>query len=117
MKSVLVVEDDTIVNMYAAEELRGAGYRVLTAPSADDAIALLEEDPEIHVVFTDIDMPGSMDGLKLAAAVRNRWPPIKIIVTTGQAAPASDDLPQDSIFIPKPYNLQRLVDVVNRCVS
>ena len=59
--------------------------------------------PDIHVVFTDIQMPGSMDGLKLARFVRNRWPPIKIVATSGRVMVSEDDLPDGSVFLPKPY--------------
>jgi CheY-like chemotaxis protein len=64
----------------------------------------LEGRRDITIVFTDIEMPGSMDGLKLAAAVRGRWPPIKIIATSGLNMVSEDDLPAGSRFIPKPYN-------------
>ena len=84
-----------------AEELEDAGFTVVIAMNADHAISVLENRLDIHLVFTDIDMPGSMDGLKLAAAVRDRWPPIHIIITTGKARPL--DIPANALFIPKPY--------------
>jgi two-component system, response regulator PdtaR len=74
---------------------------VILADNADAAIAILEARADIHLVFTDIDMPGSMDGLKLAACVRDRWPPIHIIITTGNARPR--EIPANALFIPKPY--------------
>jgi len=86
MPIVLVVEDETLVRELVAEELAEAGYIVVVANDADQAIAILEARQDINLVFTDIDMPGSMDGLKLAAAVRDRWPPVHIIITTGKAA-------------------------------
>jgi CheY-like chemotaxis protein len=77
-----VVEDETLIRELVAEELEEAGYTVIIANNADQAIAILEARQDIHLVFTDIDMPGSMDGLKLAAAVRDdRWPPVHIIIT------------------------------------
>ena len=69
MGAVLIVEE--------------AGYEAVEASNADEAIRILEADPTIRLVFTDIDMPGSMDGLKLAHYVRGRWPPIKLIVASG----------------------------------
>lgn len=81
--TVLVVEDETLLRMNIALSLEQEGFRVYEAENADQAIAVLEAHAEIGLMFTDIDMPGSMDGLKLATAVRNRWPPIKIIVTSG----------------------------------
>jgi CheY-like chemotaxis protein len=101
MPTVLVVEDETLVRELVVEELEEAGYSVVVAINADQAIAILEARQDIHLVFTDIDMPGSMDGLKLAAAVRDRWPPVHIIITTGKVRPL--EIPADALFIPKPY--------------
>lgn len=86
----------------------GAGYEVLEASNADEAIALLEAHPQIRVVFTDIEMPGSMDGLKLAAYVRNCWPPVSIIVTSGRPLPGEGLLPTDGVFLAKPYRSEDL---------
>jgi two-component system, response regulator PdtaR len=80
---VLVVEDDVLLRLDAVDILKRAGYVVVQAGTADEAIAILEARPNIHVVFTDVQMPGSMDGLKLAKFVKDRWPPIKIIATSG----------------------------------
>jgi two-component system, response regulator PdtaR len=101
MRTVLVVEDETLIRELVAEELEEAGYSVVIANNADQAIAILEARQDIHLVFTDIDMPGSMDGLKLAAAVRDRWPPVHIIITTGKVRPL--EIPANALFIPKPY--------------
>ncbi len=83
---VLVVDDELILRLSISAELEDEGFVVFEAGTADEAIATLERHPEIRLVFTDVDMPGSMDGLKLAAFVRDRWPPIKIIVTSGSAS-------------------------------
>src|SRR4051794_1833611 len=101
MATVLVVEDEIFIRELVTDELREAGFSVVAVRTADDAIAILETRQDIHLVFTDIDMPGSMDGLKLAAAVRERWPPVHIIITTGKVRPL--EIPANSIFIPKPY--------------
>jgi two-component system, response regulator PdtaR len=101
MPTVLVVEDEAIIRDMVAEELEDAGFTVVIAVNADHAISILENRLDIHLVFTDIDMPGSMDGLKLAAAIRDRWPPIHIIITTGKARPL--EIPANALFIPKPY--------------
>jgi CheY-like chemotaxis protein len=101
MPTVLVVEDEILIREVVKDELEAAGYSVVTAADADAAIAILEARQDIHLVFTDIDMPGSMDGLKLAACVRDRWPPVHIIITTGEARPAT--IPANALFIPKPY--------------
>src|SRR6202044_3580365 len=101
MPTVLIVEDEAIVRDLVAEELEDAGFTVVIAANADHAISILENRLDIRLVFTDIDMPGSMDGLKLAALVRDRWPPIHIIITTGKARPL--EIPANALFIPKPY--------------
>jgi CheY-like chemotaxis protein len=102
--TVLVVEDETLIRMNIALSLEQEGFRVYEAENADQAIAILEAHAEIGLMFTDIDMPGSMDGLKLATAVRNRWPPIKIIVTSGHREMSDRVLPVEGRFFGKPYN-------------
>src|ERR1700674_2327453 len=101
---ILIVEDDSLVRWNAADMLEEAGFKVLQAGSADEAIVLLETHTDITVVFTDIDMPGSMNGIKLAHAVRGRWPPIKIIATSGHFKVGDGDLPTGGRFIQKPYS-------------
>ncbi|UVK46496.1 response regulator [Mesorhizobium sp. AR07] len=101
--TVLVVEDEAFLLFAIADELREAGYQVLEASNADQAIGLLESRQDISILFTDIDMPGSMDGLRLSAAVRDRWPPVKIIITSGKRQPAQDAMPSGGVFLPKPY--------------
>lgn len=105
---VLIVEDDLLIRMQAADIVQAAGFRVIEAKDADDAIAILEARADIAVIFTDIQMPGSMDGLRLAAAVRDRWPPIKIIVTSGQVRIGRDALPDGGQFLPKPYSAREV---------
>ena len=106
---VLVVEDELLIRMDAVDMLRRADFDVIEAVNADEAIAILEGGSTIDVVFTDIQMPGSMDGLKLAAAVRKRWPPIKIVATSGVLKVGEDDLPAGSRFLPKPYSPSQIV--------
>lgn len=109
---VLVVEDEPLVRLDAVDMLTGAGFRVVDATNADEAIAILERRRDIRVVVTDIQMPGSMDGLKLAAMIRDRWPPIALIVTSGQSWVRQHDLPERGRFLPKPYSGPRLVEAV-----
>jgi CheY-like chemotaxis protein len=85
---------------------------VIEAANADQAIEFLEARPDITVVFTDIQMPGSMDGLKLARAVRGRWPPIKIIATSGRLHVAETDLPEGGRFLRKPYSPAQVTGVL-----
>jgi CheY-like chemotaxis protein len=102
--AVLVVEDESMIRTAAAKIIEAAGFEVIEAASADEAIRILECRSDIRVMFTDIHMPGSMDGLKLAHAVRNRWPPIKIIVTSGRGLITERDLPEGGRFFAKPYD-------------
>jgi CheY-like chemotaxis protein len=102
--AVLVVEDESMIRTAAAKIIEAAGFEVIEAASADEAIRILECRSDIRVMFTDIHMPGSMDGLKLAHAVRNRWPPIKIIVTSGRDLTTEQDLPEGGRFFAKPYD-------------
>jgi two-component system, response regulator PdtaR len=108
--TVLVVEDEVLIREVIQAQLEDAGHDVVVAGDADDAIAVLENRADIHLVFTDIDMPGSMDGLKLAAYVRDRWPPVHIIITTGKNRPL--EIPANALFIPKPYLAQTIVDAI-----
>ncbi len=101
--AVLVVEDEILVRMTIASTLEDNGYEVFEAGNADEAIILLETHASIRLMFTDIDMPGSIDGLKLARAVRDRWPPVRIVVTSGNHVIDVADLPEGSRFFGKPY--------------
>lgn len=101
---VLVVEDETLVRMAAVDIVEGAGFVALEAANADQAIEMLESRNDIRMMFTDIDMPGSMDGLKLAHAVRRRWPPIGIILASGKSKVDAAELPAGARFFSKPYN-------------
>jgi CheY-like chemotaxis protein len=101
---VLIVEDEFLLRMDAVEAIGAAGFEVIEAANADEAIEILEARRDITVVFTDIQMPGSMDGLKLARAVRGRWPPIKIIATSGHLDVGEMDLPKGGKFLRKPYS-------------
>jgi CheY-like chemotaxis protein len=114
--TVLVVEDELLLKMNVSEELSEAGYDVLNASNADEAIKILEKRNDIHTIFTDINMPGSMDGLKLASAVRHRWPPVNIIITTGRNRPSTEQVPKGSIFLPKPYLPSQVIKAVEAFV-
>jgi CheY-like chemotaxis protein len=114
---VLVVEDQMLLRMNAVEMVEEAGFEVVEAGDAEEAIGVLESRLDIRVVFTDIQMPGSMDGLKLAAAVRGRWPPIKIIATSGHYAIRAGDLPEGGIFLPKPYTSERISNALRELTN
>jgi CheY-like chemotaxis protein len=100
---ILIVEDEALIRLGAVQIAEDEGFEVIEAANADEAIEILESRNDIRVIFTDIHMPGSMDGLKLAHAVRHRWPPIKIIVTSGREYLSEHDLPEGGHFFPKPY--------------
>jgi two-component system, response regulator PdtaR len=114
---ILVVEDEAFIRMDAVELLRAAGFDVLEAANADEAIQMLERHSDIRLIFTDIDMPGSMNGLKLAAAVRDRWPPVRIIATSGHFKVQAGDLPADARFISKPYQPAQIISAVLELTS
>src|SRR3954462_4531252 len=107
--TVLVVEDEMVLRMRAVDIVEDAGFIPLEAVNADDAIAVLESRSDIELLFTDIQMPGSMNGLKLAHAVHERWPSIKIILVSGQVTPIEGDRPTDSRFFGKPLEVQRMI--------
>lgn len=107
-KKVLLVEDEMLVRIIGSDALTDAGYEVLEAESADDALKILETIGEVEVLLTDIRMPGTMDGLQLAQLVRGRWPAVKILLTSGDTWPSRDSMPDDGRFLAKPYNLTRL---------
>lgn len=116
-KIVLVVEDEPLLLMLACDIVEDAGFEAVTAVNADEAIGILVTRTDIHIVFTDIDMPGSMDGLKLAAAIRDRWPPIEIIVTSGKSMPTKAEMPARGHFFPKPYNADRVTEMLHRMAA
>lgn len=106
---VLVVDDEPLLRMLAVDIAEEAGFATIEAQNADEAVAILEARSDIVLVLTDVNMPGSMDGLKLAHAVRRRWPPIRIIVVSGQMQLSQADLPFDSLFFRKPYQTETLI--------
>ena len=113
-ETVLIVEDDPHLRMLAVDMVEDAGYEALEAAHALDAIAILETRFDIHLVFSDVDMPGGMDGVRLAALIRDRWPPIHIILTSGFFDATHADLPADTMFFRKPYSADEVVAAMRR---
>lgn len=101
-KFVLVVEDEVLLRMMAGDLVEHAGLQPLLAADADEAVRILEIRDDIAIVFTDVHMPGSMDGIRLAAAVRDRWPPIRLIVVSGHLN-GDPEIPEGSRYFAKPY--------------
>jgi two-component sensor histidine kinase/DNA-binding NarL/FixJ family response regulator len=106
--NVLVVEDEMVLRMRAVDIVEDAGFTAVEAINADEAISILEARSDISLLFTDIQMPGSMDGLKLAHAVHDRWPAIKIILVSGQVNPSEAERPADSRFFGKPLGVEEM---------
>ena len=113
--AILIVEDDPLLRLLTVDIVESAGFVALPADNADEAVAILEARSDIALLLTDINMPGSMDGLKLAHAVRNRWPPIKIIVVSSRVTEC--DLPTDSRFFAKPYHAEKLISEIRSLIA
>jgi CheY-like chemotaxis protein len=107
--TILVVEDEPLIRLCTTAALDALGFVVLEAGNAEEAIAVLEIVTDVSVVFTDVQMPGAMDGVALAAVIRERWPNMAIVVTSGQVRPAEVELPSRTNFLTKPYLIDELI--------
>ena len=114
---VLVVEDSTIIRMGAIDLVVASGYEAQEACNADEAIRILESRDDIDLVFTDVQMPGTMDGIKLSHSIRDRWPPVKLIVASGAAILQESSLPAGSKFFTKPYDDRSIIEVMALLLS
>src|SRR3984957_13469532 len=115
--AVLIVEDEPLIRMGTVYLIQDAGFDVYEAGSDGAAIALLQLHKEIRLILTDVDMPGSMDGLKLAHYVRGRWPPVKIIVTSGHVKVTEDSLPAGALFMSKPYEPAEITHKIRELIA
>jgi len=115
--NVLVVEDEMILRMRAVDIVEDAGFCPVEAVNADEAISILESRSDISLLFTDIQMPGSVDGLKLAHAVHERWPSIKIILVSGQVKPSDAERPENSRFFGKPLGVEQMITELQTMVG
>ena len=113
---VLIVEDESLTRLGAVEIVELAGFEAITASDADEAISILESRNDIRAVFTDVQMPGSMDGIRLAHIIRSRWPPVALIVTSGRSDFSSTDLPTGGQFLRKPYQPTQLESVLRQLI-
>lgn len=107
---VLIVEDEALVRMHGCAVLEGAGFGVLEAGSADEAVGILEQHGDLRLLFSDVDLPGGMNGIELAALVHKRWPGIGLLLTSGHQRPQTADLPDDGLFLRKPWKERDVVD-------
>lgn len=115
--NVLIVEDEMMLRMRAVDIVEDAGFKSVQAVSADQALSILESRADISLLFTDIQMPGSMDGLKLAHAVHDRWPEIKIILVSGQMKPTLAERPANSRFFGKPLSNTQMVSEIQEMMG
>jgi CheY-like chemotaxis protein len=114
---VLIVEDEYLVRTGTRAAVEMAGFDVLEAGDADEAIGILAARNDISLIFTDVHMPGSMDGLKLAHFVRDRWPPVKIVATSARVRIIASDLPEGGRFLPKPYSAAEIASTLHELVQ
>lgn len=112
---VLIVQEEFVTRMDIADEFDKAGFKVFQASSAESAIAILRDEPTIRVVFTDVDLPGTMDGLALAHYVRERWPPTILLVSSGRIPDTA--LPPGAFFVQQPYLDGGLANAVQEASS
>jgi two-component system, response regulator PdtaR len=111
---VLVVEDEALLRLLVVEILEEAGFEVIEACTADDAVSLLMQRPDIRVVFTDVNMPGCLDGFQLARHVQDHYCGVGVIIGSGKCRPNPEDLPPETIFLAKPYSTSALIHQVKR---
>ena len=113
-QTVLVAEDDALIRMVAADALADAGFQVLEAEHAEAALVLLAAGAaSIHAIFTDIQMPGTMNGLALAHHARLHWPWIVLLVASGNMKPTVQDMPTGSDFLAKPYQPACMIECIH----
>jgi two-component system, response regulator PdtaR len=110
-KAILVVEDEPLLRAVAADFLIDSGFDVIEASSADDALGILERGCHISLLFSDIQLPGALDGVELAILVSARWPQVALILTSGNSQPSSYALPAKTIFLAKPYDLPAVAKI------
>lgn len=114
---VLVVEDEPLIRLGLASAIEEAGYDVAEAANAGEAIRVLERDRAIRLVLTDVDMPGGMDGIRLAHYVRDRWPPVQLIVISGKVGVKPGELPPGARYLGKPYQEPQLLGLVQTMIG
>jgi CheY-like chemotaxis protein len=114
---ILVVEDEPLLRLNAVGMVESAGFEAVEAADAAQAVAILEKRTDIRVIFTDIDLRKGVDGIRLAAIVRDRWPPIEIILTSGYISPKQADLPERSLFFSKPYKEKEVLEAMRKLAA
>lgn len=110
--AILIVEDEPLIRMTAVDFVEDAGFNAIEACNADEALALLHEHDDVCVLFTDVDMPGSMNGLQLANLVSKHWPPIGIVIVSGHRRATAKQMPEGGLFFPKPYDIDKVTEAL-----
>jgi two-component system, response regulator PdtaR len=113
MTTVLVVEDEFLIRVNTVEMVEEAGYEAVEATNADEGLAMLERRDDVAVVVTDINMPGSMNGLELAQVIAENWPRVRVVLTSGRFFLRDEDLPDNDRFILKPYDSAQIANVLH----
>src|ERR1700688_524103 len=111
-KTILVVEDEALIRIWATDLLEENGFSVLEAKDADAALKLLQSRHDVKLLFTDVQMPGSLNGMELAREVHARWPHVLLVITSGRERPTRAEIPDDGRFVAKPYNAEELLGQV-----
>jgi CheY-like chemotaxis protein len=115
---VLVVEDEPLVRIFIADFLDEAGFKVLEAANADEAVTILTARPDVQAVITDIEMPkGSMNGLELTRVIQERWPGVGVVISSGRERPGPDDLSEKVAFLAKPYLPDTAISVIRQMAT
>ena len=114
---ILIVEDEPLIRFNACDMLADDGYEVIGAANAHEAIQILESRSDICLIFTDVQMPGTIDGLALVRMAQDRWPPIKIVITSGHPPVKDPDLPSGGRFLPKPYSLEQVTGTIRAALA
>jgi CheY-like chemotaxis protein len=115
VRTILVVEDEVLVRLMVAEQLRDADFHVVEAANADEALAVLQFTTDVALIVTDIRMPGSMDGLELAKTVRAAFPEIRIVLISGNV-PQFTSVNHDA-FVPKPYEPDKIIGLIKTLLN
>jgi two-component system, response regulator PdtaR len=114
---VLLVEDEPLVRTLQVDILRESEFWVLEAEDADEAFEILKRRPDVKVVLTDVDMPGSLDGFEFARLVAQGWPEVGVLVISGKTAPSPGDIPPTAMFAPKPLRPAALVEKIQALMA
>lgn len=110
---VLIVEDEPLLRLFAVDMIEDAGLETVEAANSTKTVVILKSRPDIRIVFTDVDMPHEIDGIHLAPCIRDRWPPIKIIITSGKPLPQRVNIPAEVVFFAKPFRQDRVIETLH----